>query len=220
MDKSLLQPLIVANWKMNHSIIQTADFIRLLQTKKLPQDRTIVICPSFISLFAFKNSGLMYGAQNMHWEEQGAYTGEISATMLKEVGCSYVIIGHSERRQYFGETDETVAKKVTTALQYDLMPIVCVRSIEEVTPALIGKNIVIAYEPVWAIGTGKAATPEQAQEVHAQIRAKVGDEVRILYGGSVSSENAASLMAQADVNGLLVGGASLDVEQLVQIVKY
>lgn len=220
MDKSLLQPLIVANWKMNHSIIQTADFIRLLQTKKLPQDRNIVICPSFISLFAFKNSGLMYGAQNMHWEEQGAYTGEISATMLKEVGCSYVIIGHSERRQYFGETDETVTKKVVTALQHGLTPIVCVRSVEEVTPELVGKDIVIAYEPVWAIGTGQAATPEEAQEVHAQIRAKVGDQVRILYGGSVSPDNAASLMAQPDVNGVLVGGASLDVEQFLQIVQY
>ncbi len=216
----MLKPLLVANWKMNHGIAEAAEFLKTLKSTELLGDRELVICPSFTSLFAFKNSGLVYGAQNMHWEESGAFTGEVSASMLKELGCSYVLIGHSERRQLFGETDETVAKKVTVALAHGLTPIVCVRSIDEVTPALVGKDIVIAYEPVWAIGTGKAATPEHAQEVHTAIRKLVGESVRIIYGGSVTVDNASSLMAQPDVNGLLVGGASLDVTNFLNIMQY
>lgn len=202
---------------MNQGIAETTEFLKTLNTAQLPNDREVVVCPSFTLLHMFRD--VPHGGQNMHWEESGAYTGEVSATMLKELGCTYVIIGHSERRQLFGETDETVAKKVTAALAHGLTPIVCVRSVEEVTPALIGKPTVIAYEPVWAIGTGKAATPEHAQEVHAAIRAIMGDQIRIIYGGSVSAENAASLMAQPDVNGLLIGGASLNVITFLSIIR-
>lgn len=203
---------------MNYGIAETAEFVRIIENAKVPKDRELVICPSFTSLHLFKD--IPHGAQNMHWEESGAYTGEVSAGMLKELGCTYVLIGHSERRQYFHETDETVAKKVDAALQVELTPIVCVRSVEEVTPTLLGKPIVIAYEPVWAIGTGNAATPEHAQEVHSQIRQLVGDQVRILYGGSVNETNAKGFMEQPDVNGLLVGGASLEVTTFLKIVQY
>ncbi|MBI4407839.1 MAG: triose-phosphate isomerase [Candidatus Kerfeldbacteria bacterium] len=213
----MLTPLLVANWKMNHGITEAAEFIQFLENAEISSDREFVVCPPFTSLHLFKN--IPHGAQNMHWEESGAFTGEVSAAMLKELGCTYVIIGHSERRQHFGETDDIVAKKVATALAHGLTPIVCVRSVDEVTPALVGKEIVIAYEPVWAIGTGKAATPEHAQDIHSQIRKRVGDTVRILYGGSVSAENASSLMAQPDVNGLLVGGASLDVNIFLKIIQ-
>lgn len=213
-----MRPLIVANWKMNKSSGGTAEFLSTLKAAQLPSDREVVICPPFTSLHLFGD--VVHGAQDLHWEESGAFTGEISASMLKDVGCSYVIIGHSERRQYFGETDETVAKKIDAALAHGLTPIVCVRSVEEVTPALVGKDIAIAYEPVWAIGTGKAATPEQAQAIHAEVRAKVGNKVRILYGGSVTAKNTFSLMAQPDVNGLLVGGASLDVTEFLKIAQY
>ena len=210
-------PLIVANWKMNHGIAKTSEFVTFLKNAELPKDREIVICPPFTSLHLF--GAVPHGGQDLHWEKSGAYTGEISVSMLKDLGCTYVLVGHSERRQYFGETDETVAKKVAAALTAGLMPIVCVRSVEEVTPALVGKAIVIAYEPVWAIGTGKTATPEQAQEVHSKIRALVGESVRILYGGSVNETNASALMAQPDVDGLLVGGASLDVITFLKIIR-
>ena len=206
----MLKPLIVANWKMN--------FGPVMDQLAVPPDREVVICPPFTSLHLFQN--IPHGGQNMHWEQSGAYTGEVSAMMLKELGCTYVIIGHSERRQYFGETDETVAKKVDAALQVELTPIVCVRSVEEVTPTLLGKPIVIAYEPVWAIGTGNAATPEHAQEIHSSIRALVGDTVRILYGGSVNETNAGALMAQSNVDGLLVGCASLEVITFLKIIQY
>ncbi len=212
--------LIVANWKMHKTATEAAAFVQALQQYPQPEDRTMIICPPFTILGVLRNQGVPYGAQNMHWEEKGAFTGEVSASMLVDQGCSYVIIGHSERREHFGETDGTVAKKVDAALANNLMPIVCVRSVEEVTPDLVGKEIAIAYEPVWAIGTGKAATPEQAQEVHAQIRKLVGPDVSILYGGSVTADNAGSLMAQPDVNGLLVGGASLDADQFWKIVNY
>lgn len=202
---------------MNQGIAETTEFLKTLNTAQLPNDREVVVCPSFTLLHMFGD--VPHGGQNMHWEEAGAFTGEVSAVMLKELGCTYVIIGHSERRQHFGETDETVAKKVTAALAHGLTPIVCVRSVEEVTAALVGKPVVIAYEPVWAIGTGKAATPEHAQEVHAAIRAIMGDQIRILYGGSVTADNAASLMAQPDVNGLLIGGASLNVATFLSIIR-
>lgn len=210
-------PLIVANWKMNNGIAESAEFIKILENAEIFEAREFVICPPFTALHLF--GGVPHGGQNMHWEESGAYTGEVSAGMLKELGCTYVLIGHSERRQYFHETNETVSKKVATALKYDLTPIVCVRSVEEVTPDLVGKDIVVAYEPVWAIGTGKAATPEHAQEIHAQIRAKVGEAVRILYGGSVTEANAAGFLTQPDVSGLLVGGTSLDVTKFLKIVR-
>lgn len=205
----MLKPLIVANWKMNTG--------PQWQPGQLISEREVVICPPFTSLHLFKD--LPHGAQNMHWEEAGAFTGEVSASMLTDLGCSYVLIGHSERRQYFNETNETVSKKVTAALHHGLTPIVCVRTLEEVTADLVGQAVVIAYEPVWAIGTGQAATPEHAQEIHGQIRAKVGDNIRIIYGGSVTPDNAASLLAQPDVNGLLVGGASLAVDSFLKIIQ-
>lgn len=206
---------MVANWKMNHGIAETTEFLKTLKTAGWPGDREVVICPPFTVLHLFGD--VPHGGQNMHWEEAGAFTGEISPVLLKDLGCTYVIVGHSERRQYFGETNETVSKKVVAALTHDLIPIVCVRSVEEITPALVGKPLVIAYEPVWAIGTGNAATPEHAQEVHTAIRQLVGDAVRILYGGSVNEANASALLAQPDVDGLLVGGASLDVTSFLRL---
>ena len=194
-----------------------------------------------------KGSNIRLAAQNVYWEDSGAFTGEVSAPMLKDVGCDYVIIGHSERRQYFGETNETVNQKVKSALSHDLEPIICVG--EQLEDREAGRtetvienhvsggiadlsaaqllNSIIAYEPVWAIGTGKTATPAQAQEVHSYIRKLLKDaysddvasQVRIQYGGSVKPENAAELMAQHDVDGALVGGASLQAESFAQIVK-
>jgi triosephosphate isomerase len=212
----------------------------------------IVVCPPFISLTTvaevIKGSNIGLGAQNLYWEKSGAFTAEISAPMLKSTGCTSVIIGHSERRTYFHETDETVNKKIFAALAEGLNPIVCVgETLEErekgetfdvvkrqITGGLADlspeqmKTAVIAYEPVWAIGTGKTATPEQAQEVHAFIRKLLGEmfgetiaeETRIQYGGSVKSGNITILMSQADIDGALVGGASLKADSFAQIVKF
>ena len=193
-------------------------------------------------------SNIRLAAQDVYWEDSGAFTGEVSAPMLKDVGCDYVIIGHSERRQYFDETNESVNQKVKAALAHGLKPIICVgEQLEEresgQTEAVIERHVtggiaglsatdllscVIAYEPVWAIGTGETATPDQAQEVHAFIRgllraahsAEVASQIRIQYGGSVKPENASALMAQPDVDGALVGGASLEAESFAQIVKF
>lgn len=212
----------------------------------------IVVCPPFISLQAVKDvlagSKIGLGAQNVFWEKNGAFTGEVSAPMLKSVGCAYVIIGHSERRTYFGETDSTVNKRIFAALAEGLKPIVCVgETLEEreagktfdvikrqITDGLANLSteqmvpVVIAYEPVWAIGTGKTATPAQAQEVHAFIRQLLkellgqatADATRLQYGGSVKPENAAELMAQPDIDGALVGGASLKAETFEKIIKF
>src|SRR5207245_66399 len=212
----------------------------------------IVVCPPYIDLCAAvaaaKGSQVAVGAQNLHWEKEGAYTGEICPVMLLDVGCTGVIIGHSERRQYFGETDDTVNIKRKAALEAGLTPIVCVGEVLEEREAgltddvrarqcvrafhkLSGKKaskLVIAYEPVWAIGTGKTATPQIAAEAHALIRGEVakalGDSlatnVRILYGGSVKPENAKALMAEEEIDGALVGGASLDPKSFTAIVKY
>ncbi len=234
--------IIAANWKMNKTSSQAQEFITQLQ-KELESpdesDKEVIICPNDTLLHLFKDSGLNYGAQNMYSEEEGAFTGETSPLMLKELGCQYVIIGHSERRQYFGETNQSVNKKLKLALKHGLKPIFCVGETLEQREA--GKtqqvvetqikeglynlqatsyNLVIAYEPVWAIGTGKTAAPEQAQEVHAQIRALATSETSILYGGSVKPANISQLMAQKDINGALVGGASLDVESFIQIINY
>jgi len=211
----------------------------------------MVLCPPFTALTAvaeqLAGSGIELGAQNMYWETEGAYTGEIAPGMLKEAGCKYVILGHSERRQYFGETDRTVNKKVHIALEHGLVPIVCVgERLEEReagnTEEVVGKQVegslvgltaskaaglVVAYEPVWAIGTGRTASAEDAQQVNAFIRGilrrlfgdEVADAVRIQYGGSVKPGNAADLMAQPDIDGGLVGGASLNAESLAEIVK-
>jgi triosephosphate isomerase len=211
----------------------------------------VLLCPPLTALAdvadAIHGTHLLLGAQNMHWEQKGAYTGEVSPLMLKDAGCTYVIIGHSERRQYFGETDETVNRKVRAALDTGLKVIVCVGETErqreanetasvierQVRDGLTDLNpdqmtdVIIAYEPVWAIGTGKTATPEQAQDVHKLIRnlveeifsAAVAEPLLILYGGSVKPDNATELLTQPDINGALVGGASLDADSFEQIVR-
>jgi triosephosphate isomerase len=225
---------------MHKTIAEGADFLNTLHAGQWPAEREVVICPAFPSLFEFQGHDVevSFGAQTMHWADQGAFTGEVSPMMLKDVGCVYVLLGHSERRQYNAETDETVNKKVLAALTHKLKPIICVGSDSEdvavvkatvtkqLTAALVGVNplqyeqIAIAYEPIWAIGTGKTATPNHAQTVHAVLRELVGDQVRLLYGGSVNEQNATQLMAQKDVDGLLVGGASLKVDSFVKILNY
>jgi triosephosphate isomerase len=240
---------MAGNWKMYKTLTEAVDFAtKLIPLVKDVHGRSVVICAPYPALKdvcdVACSSNIEVGAQNLYWEEEGAFTGEVSAPMLKSVGCEYVIIGHSERRQYFGETDETVNKKLLAALKHNLISIVCVGETleqreKEQTFKVIEKQIngafngiipsqwdriVIAYEPVWAIGTGKTATPEQAQEVHAFIRKllpkEVSASVRILYGGSVKPENIKELMAKPDIDGGLVGGASLKVESFVKLIKY
>jgi triosephosphate isomerase len=245
--------LIAANWKMYKTPAEARACAAALLPLCLGHTRDeIVICPPAISLpivlDALSGSNIAVGAQNMHFAEEGAYTGEISAGMLTSIGVTYVIIGHSERRQYFNETDETVNLKLHTALKHGLKPIVCVGEVlaeregghtEEVLTRQIDKAllnvapdnagpIVIAYEPVWAIGTGKTATPEMAAQAHLLIRSEVArrlnrdiaDDMRILYGGSVRPDNAGSLLNQPEIDGALVGGASLKPESFAQLVKY
>jgi len=247
------KPIIAGNWKMNKTTVEARD----LASKLAPlvsgvQDRDIVLAPPFTALSAvaesIKGTNMALSAQNLFWEDKGAFTGEISAEMLLDLGCKYVIIGHSERRQFFGETDETVNKKVKQALNKGLLPIVCVGELlgereagkandvieRQVTGALKGiaaaemQKVVIAYEPIWAIGTGKTATPDQANEIHAFIRRKakelysadVAESLRIQYGGSVTPENVSQLMARPDIDGALVGGASLKPETFAALVKF
>jgi len=246
-------PIMAGNWKMYKTAREAVDFVTRLQ-KELGdvKETEVVVAPPFVALapVAERLSGtaIALAAQDCYWEEEGAYTGEVSPPMLRDVGCRYVIIGHSERRAYFGETDETVNKKVHALLSHDLHPIVCVgESLEErergdtvqiVERQLKGdlkgldetavRRVVIAYEPLWAIGTGKTATPEQAQEVHAFIRGlvssifnpAVAEEIRIQYGGSVKPDNVDALMAQPDIDGALVGGASLKVDAFARIVRF
>jgi triosephosphate isomerase (TIM) len=249
----LREKIIAGNWKMYKTIPEAAELAGKLNTSLAGiTDREAVICPPFTVLSSVKKvmrtAKLSLGAQDMFWEEKGAYTGEISPWMLVDAGCKYVIIGHSERRQYFHETDETVNKKMLAAYKCGLVPIVCVgetlaereqnmafqvieRQIKEGLKGLSAEQseaLVIAYEPVWAIGTGKTATPAQAQEIHAYIRKlysvlygkNSGDKVRILYGGSVKPDNCAELMGQPDIDGGLVGGAALDADSFTRIVKY
>lgn len=245
------KPLIAGNWKMHKTIAEARTYTRglraLLDTVK---DREAVLCPPYTALTAvaeeLKGSPMKLGAQNAHWEAKGAFTGEVATSMLKEVGCAYVIVGHSERRQYFGETDHTVNKRTLAVLAAGLTPIVCVGELlqereSNTTFQVIerqlkvglaglqaGSTIVIAYEPVWAIGTGKTATPDQAQEVHAFIRkgfAKItadaqAQSTQILYGGSIKPDNISALMKQPDIDGGLVGGACLEVESFVKLVTY
>lgn len=246
-------PLIAGNWKMygtRREAVALAEGIKAGMADVSGRD--VVVAPPFTVLepvaAALQGSQVLVAGQNLHWEPKGAFTGEVSGPMLREAGCTHVIIGHSERRQYFGETDETVARKVASAQAHGLVPIVCVgESLEERearrTLAVVERQLrhgllkrdaaairalVIAYEPVWAIGTGKVATPEQAQEVHAFIRrmlaelggAEAGLACRVLYGGSVKPDNIDVLMRQPDIDGALVGGASLQVESFVRIVKF
>jgi triosephosphate isomerase len=243
-------PLIAGNWKMHKTVEAAEAFIGALLPQVSSVERTeVAICPPFTALQAMVDStrGSRVGvyAQNMHSADEGAFTGEVSPPMLNEIGVQGVILGHSERRQLFGESDKALAQKVPAALASGLLPVLCVGETEEerergdtqrklrqqVQEALARlelaqlSEVVIAYEPIWAIGTGQVATPEQAQEAIAFVRALVGDRsaeaaarVRILYGGSVKPENAAELLAQPDIDGALVGGASLDADSLAAIV--
>jgi triosephosphate isomerase len=227
--------LIAGNWKMFKGPVEAGAFCRELRDADLPDDVDGVVCPPFVSLEAAVQAlaGTEVGvfAQNCHWELDGAFTGEISASMLQELGVYGTVIGHSERRQWFGETDETVARRVTTALAHGLHVIACVGESEaereagetdavlrrQVSVLEADENLVIAYEPVWAIGTGKTATPELAQQAHETIKSVL--DLPVLYGGSVKPENAAELMSQPAVDGALVGGASLDVESFAAICR-
>ncbi len=247
------KPLIAGNWKMYKTPKEAAETARELDQRVASvADVDIMIAPTYTALAAV--SAVIYkgpvalGAQNLFWETEGAYTGEISASMLKSVGCTYCIIGHSERRQYFGETDQSVNKKIRAAIEAQLIPVFCVGETEkereaEQTFSVLDKQVqkgleslvsedletlVIAYEPVWAIGTGKTATDDQAQEAHQFIRSLVqknfdsalAESIRILYGGSVKPGNIAGLMEMPAIDGALVGGASLDADSFSQIVKF
>jgi len=240
---------MAANWKMNKTAKETEGFINgFLPLVAGVQDVEIVIAPPFTSLPVaaklLKGSNIKLAGQNVFYEESGAYTGEVSPLMLKDVECSYVIAGHSERRQYFGETDETVNRKIRAAMSAGLAVIFCIgekleeresgntfnilkRQITEGLRGITANGLVMAYEPVWAIGTGKTASPEQAQEAHRFIRSELGNlygdtagTIRILYGGSVKPDNVSSLMSKEDVDGALVGGASLKPDSFAGIVNY
>jgi triosephosphate isomerase (TIM) len=224
--------LIAANWKMFKGPRETAAFLGEFEP---PEGVDVVVCPSFASLSAAVNAGATAYAQNVHWEPEGAYTGEVSAQMLRELGVSGAVVGHSERRQLFGETDEGVARRARTAIEAGLGVIACVgETIEqreagdmelilkiqvEALSFAVGSHerLVIAYEPVWAIGTGKTATPQQVAEAHAFVKGLV--DVPVLYGGSVKPENAHELLSQPAVDGALVGGASLEVESFTAICQ-
>jgi triosephosphate isomerase (TIM) len=244
--------MIAGNWKMFKTIRDAVSLATEIRNGADRPEVEVLIAPPFTALAAvaaaLEGSTVRLAAQNMHAEKEGAFTGEICPAMLRDVGCSHVILGHSERRQLFGETDEGVARKTKVALDTGLVPISCVgetlaereagkttdvvgRQLDAVLRALTARevsSIVIAYEPVWAIGSGKVATPEQAQEVHAFVRKRVGevhgvavaDGLRILYGGSVKPDNVAGLMALADVDGALVGGASLKADSFLKLVHY
>jgi triosephosphate isomerase len=245
-------PLVAGNWKMFKTVHDAVVYAKEFRSfVKDVDDVEIVLAPPFTAVHAVaeaaRNSPIAVAAQNVFWEKEGAFTGEVSAPMIREAGAEYVIVGHSERRQLFGETDLTVNRKVGAALAAGLVPIVCIgetlaereknetmdvldRQIKQGLDGMTGEQVgglVVAYEPVWAIGTGRNATTEQAQEAHAHIRrrlrswfgAEAGDRVRILYGGSVKPDNIAGLIAQEDVDGALVGGASLTTQSFAEIVK-
>ena len=243
---------IAGNWKMNKTAAETAELASALKASlaQFAGKCEIAVCPTFTSLATaveiLKGSNVKVGAQNIHWADNGAYTGEISGAMLKEIGVEYVIIGHSERRQYFGETDETVNQRIKAALKYGLKPIVCIgETLAEreggVTNTVLEKQIrgafadittadmdaiTIAYEPVWAIGTGKTATPDVAQETHAFIRsvltALYGDKAQdivVQYGGSMKAENSGALVSKQDIDGGLIGGAALKADSFTALIQ-
>jgi triosephosphate isomerase len=242
------QPMVAGNWKMNGSSDSVKELMSGIKAGIGKANAEVVVCPPFVYIpqvaAAIADSGIKLGAQNMCAQDAGAFTGEISGPMLKDVGCEYVIIGHSERRAMYGETDEVTAVKYGAVLKNGLKPIFCIgETLEEreqgITEQVVGRqidailntdgvaslaNAVLAYEPVWAIGTGKTATPEQAQEVHAFIRGKIAAQdaviaegLRILYGGSMNPANAAELRSQPDIDGGLIGGASLKAEDFLVI---
>ena len=242
-------PYIAANWKMNKTVAEAAEFVDALLPRIAATQCDVVICPSFMALSEVverrRGTAVRVAAQNMHEEESGAFTGEISAPMLVELDVEAVILGHSERRQHFGESDEALARKVPAALAAGLEPILCVGESEAArdggeteqvlerqlqadlaeVEAVDLERVVVAYEPIWAIGTGRTATPDQAQEACAfirdvlRLRGGAADRVRILYGGSMKPANAAELMSKPDVDGALVGGASLDPVEFAAIVE-
>jgi triosephosphate isomerase len=245
-------PIIAGNWKMNNTVDEAVNLIRDIKKGKKNSDVEVVVCVPFTALWQVKKeiegTSIKLGAQNMHWEDRGAFTGEISPLMLKEIGIDYVIIGHSERRQYFNETDETVNKKVKAALKYDIKPIICVgetleerekgmekdvvkRQVEAALEDIDKKNIediVIAYEPIWAIGTGKTASNKDANDMISFIRQTVSDKygenisqsMRIQYGGSVKPNNIKELMTESDIDGALVGGASLKADDFLKLINF
>jgi len=245
------KPIIAGNWKLNKTINLAVDFVDELQSLVADEDEVkIVVAPVFTALsavaVALRKTRIGLSAQDLYWEESGAFTGEVSAGLLQDAGCDYVIVGHSERRQYFGENNEIVNKKVKAALDAHLIPIICVGehlierhagktevviqdhvlgAIEGISADQLLKSV-IAYEPVWAIGTGEVATPDQAQKVHEHVRQlltetyseEVANQIRIQYGGSVKPENARELLSQPDIDGALVGGASLEAESFAGII--
>lgn len=246
--------LIAANWKMNKTLQETKEFINALKKIKISKDRQVLICPAFTSLYTasklLKNTKILLGAQNMHFEDKGAFTGEISGIMLKDIGCSHVIIGHSERRHKFNEQDELINKKVKKALSLGITPILCVGELLEERNSGKGESVIsrqlvnglqgvtesdivkviIAYEPVWAISgqdpTHEAATPQDAKDMHVFIKKKLvemysaaASEMRIIYGGSMKPENAHSLLAIQEIDGGLVGGASLDIKKFSVLIS-
>lgn len=246
------RPIIAGNWKMNKLAAEAVDLVTALKAKlSPPYPAEVVLAPPFTALYAVRellsDTEMELAGQNIFSKPSGAFTGEVSAPMLKDAGCSFVIIGHSERRQYFGEDDQSVNVKINAALESGLKVIFCIgetleqrekgqthdvvkNQFEKGTQGLSSENfsnLVVAYEPVWAIGTGKTATPEQAQEVHSFIRKQVSDRcgretseaIRILYGGSVTPENARALLSQRDIDGALVGGASLIADSFYDIIK-
>jgi triosephosphate isomerase len=245
--------IIAGNWKMNKTNQEAIELVSELKDRVIGvEDVEIILCPPFTSLFSvnevIKDSPIKLGAQNMFWEEEGAYTGEISPSMIKNLGGEFVIIGHSERRKYFEESDEIVNKKIKLALSSGLVPIVCIGEtleqreqgiaektvIDQLTNGLSGvsqtdaSKLILAYEPIWAIGTGKTATPEVADGMHSVIRnhlvelysSELSDAISILYGGSVKPDNIDDLMKQENIDGALVGGASLNSESFACIVKF
>lgn len=246
------RPLVIANWKMNKTVAETVAFIDAFKPAVADNKHVdAVLCPPFIALAAtadkLKGTSIGWGAQNVNENENGAFTGEVSGSMLASLNCGYVIIGHSERRQFYGDTDSLVQKKIAKAYKYNMVPVVCVgeslaqretgktfevvgtqvKAALETLPSADVQRLVFAYEPIWAIGTGRTASPAQAQEVHLAIRNILKDlygsntslRVRILYGGSVKPDNMAELMACEDVDGGLVGGASLDASSFAKIVN-
>lgn len=245
--------IIAGNWKMNNTISEALKLLTSIRyhLKTMPENVEVVVIPPFTSLYSLgisiQDSTIKLGAQDVFWEDGGAYTGEVSGPFLKDVGCSYVVVGHSERRKYFGDTDEIVNKKIFAALRNELVPIACVGETlderesgrhkevveKQVKEGFAGmhtrdaENVIVAYEPVWAIGTGKTATPDQAQEMHHFIRnliekifdAPTAGKIRIIYGGSVKPSNSAELLTRKDIDGALVGGASLKGEDFAEIVR-
>ncbi len=246
------QPIIAGNWKMYKNVNEAIELVNNIKREVYDVANVgIVVCPTFTNLSdvgqMLVENNVALGAQNCYWEKEGAFTGEVSVDMLKSVGCKYVIIGHSERRKYFGETDETVNMRIKAAIESEIVPILCVgetleereasKTIEIVETQIKGAlkgfsekdivSLVIAYEPVWAIGTGLTATPDQAQEIHAAIRKLIAElysdvlasSMRIIYGGSAKPENIEELMREEDIDGGLIGGASLKPESFIDMIK-